>query len=643
VKIACIGGGPAGLYLGILVKRQAPEHEVVVYERERSGETVGYGVVFSDLTLGHLAVADAESHAAITAAFARCDDIEVLVGGEVLRSTGHGFCGVARQALLEILQARAREVGVKVIFEREVRAIADVSADVIVACDGAASAIRGELAATLRPTIDARPSKFIWLGTTRPYAAFTFLFKPTPHGLFRVHAYRFRKAAEAGRALSTFIVECGEDTWRAAGLDGLGEEATLARLTALFADELAGHRLLGDRARWRSFETVRCGRWHDGNVVLLGDAAHTAHYSVGSGTKLAMEDAIALCDALLTGHPSIPAALAAYEARRRLEVEAVQASAQASMEWFEGAERYAAMPPVQFTYSLMTRSQRLSHASVARRDPHLADGVERLLAAGAGMAGGAPSPLALPLALGERHAPSRIALAPPSGHPADHGVVGDDHLVAFGAALAGGAGVIVTEPLAIGGHPEALGAQAALIHDDHVVAWQRIVTYVHARSRALVAARIAATGAGPAAIMECLHRARFAGFDLVVLDDATPAQLAAARAHWPTDRALAAGLRDDPADRDRVVAHGRALVAAGANLLWASSPTDGAARLDAATLADRLRNELRVVTALVAREAAPPDLEAAIAAGRADLVVVERLLTAAPPRPRRPSGHLPRS
>ncbi|MBA3461460.1 MAG: FAD-dependent monooxygenase, partial [Deltaproteobacteria bacterium] len=330
-----MGGGPAGLYLGILVKRSAPEHEVVVYERNRPAETFGFGVVFSDATLGHLAAADPQTHAEITANFARWDDIEIHTGGEVLRSTGHGFCGLERKKLLEILQRRAAGLGVRVEFEREIKSLSEITADVIVACDGVASWVRDALAGELHPRVDVRPNKFVWLGTTVPYEAFTFLFKQTVHGLYRVHAYRYHEHG------STFIVECREETWRAAGLADADEDTTVRILEDAFEDELAGHRLIKNRSIWRSFPTVRCGKWHAGNVVLVGDAAHTAHFSIGSGTKLAMEDSIALRDELIAlGGRSIPEALAAYEARRRPEVEALQAAAQASLEWFEGTERY---------------------------------------------------------------------------------------------------------------------------------------------------------------------------------------------------------------------------------------------------------------------------------------------------------------
>ena len=608
MKIACIGGGPAGLYLGILVKRSAPEHEVVVYERNRPAETFGFGVVFSDATLGHLAAADPETHAEITANFARWDDIEIHTGGEVLRSTGHGFCGLERKKLLEILQRRAAGLGVRVEYEREIKSLSEITADVIVACDGVASWVREALASELKPRVDVRPNKFVWLGTTVPYEAFTFLFKQTVHGLYRVHAYRYHEHG------STFIVECREETWRAAGLADADEDTTVRILEDVFRDELAGHRLIKNRSIWRNFPTVRCGKWHAGNVVLVGDAAHTAHFSIGSGTKLAMEDSIALRDELIAlGGRSIPEALAAYEARRRPEVEALQAAAQASLEWFEGTERYMKRAPVELTYSLMTRSLRVSHASVAKRDPHLARGVERLLAARSGVtADPPPPPTALPIALGPVRARDRIAIAPFCPRVPD-----DDALVALGGAAAAGAGLVVTPVL----------QASALATDDGIVAWKRIADYVHGKG-ALFVLRTTANAESAPLIAE---RAAFTGFDVLVLDpghdplanEAMPATLAAARAKWKGW--LGAQVHDKPAARAAVVGHAAQLVRAGADVLWVSAPSDGSARLPAAPLADRLRNELGVATCVDGADALHPDLDAAIAAGRADLVVVERL------------------
>ncbi|HUS28477.1 MAG TPA: FAD-dependent monooxygenase [Kofleriaceae bacterium] len=654
MKIACIGGGPAGLYLGILVKRSAPEHEVVVYERNRPADTFGFGVVFSDATLGHLAAADPETHAQITAEFARWDDIEIHVGGEVLRSTGHGFCGLERKTLLQILQARAQALGVRIEFEHEVKSLDELrDADVIVACDGVASWVRDKLAAEIQPRVDVRPNKFVWLGCTVPYDAFTFLFKQTQFGLFRVHAYRYQETG------STFIVECREDTWRAAGLATADEDQTVAILSDIFATELAGHKLIKNRSIWRNFPTVRCGHWHTGNVVLVGDAVHTAHFSIGSGTKLAMEDVIVLRDELvrIRERSQVPAALAAYEAKRRPEVEALQAAAQASLEWFEGTERYMTMAPVQFTYSLMTRSLRVSHASVAKRDPHLARGVEQLLAAGVGvhampatgtagdsgllpiasLGGGMPAlpalppPTALPCPLGDRRAANRIVLAPPPlPKTARESIAGDDELVALGAAASTGAGLVVTPPISVVGP-----TMPRINTDDQAVAWRRVVDYVHGKN-ALIVARISTAGAVPGALEQAIQRAAFSGFDMLLLDpghdgpaiEYLPALVEIARQTWRKGGYIAACVHDRPTTRAAVVGHAAQLARAGADMLWVTSAGDitmTGARLPAAPLADRLRNELDIATAVDGSDAVLPDLDAAIAAGRADLVVVERM------------------
>ncbi len=634
MNIACIGGGPAGLYLGLLVKRVAPEHDVVVYERNRPTDTFGFGVVFSDATLGNLAAADPETHAQITAKFARWDDIEIHTGGEVLRSTGHGFCGIERRTLLEILQRRAQELGVRVEYEHGVASLDApelANAALIVACDGVGSWVRDALADQFAPRVDTRPNKFVWLGCQVPYRAFTFIFKTTRFGLFRVHAYPFSTSHEHG---STFIVECREETWRNAGLDEADEDQTIAMLSELFAAELDGSPLIKNRSIWRNFPTVRCGKWHAASagkhVVLVGDAAHTAHFSIGSGTKLAMEDVIVLRDELLAAPKGagpeidLATALAAYEARRRPEVEALQAAAQASLEWFEGTERYMAMAPVQLTYSLMTRSLRVSHASVAKRDPHLARGVEQLLAASNGIPGGEPpAPTSLPLVLGDRRLRSRIAVAPSSSERPD-----DDQLVTLGSAATAGADLVVTSLLPV----------SALADDEAAVAWKKIVDYAHGK-RALVAARIHAKAGTD--LTAAVERALFAGFDLIALDpgtdphavEALPAavhQVASlsTRLGW-----LGAVVQDRPASRSVVVGHAAQLVRAGASLLWVmATHSDGNARLPAAPLADRLRNELGVATCVDGGGALLPDLDAAIAAGRADLVVVDRLPTGTRPR-----------
>ncbi len=349
MRIVCIGGGPAGLYFALLMKKADPAHRITVYERNGPDDTFGFGVVFSDATLGKLGEADADSYAEIRRHFAHWDAIDTHIGGQVVRSVGHGFSGLERLTLLRILQRRCEAVGVELVYRHEIPDVTAVDADLILVADGVASGGRDKLAAAFEPHIDTRPNKFVWLGTSFPFEAFTFYFTADAHGLYRVHAYRYQETG------STFIVECTADTWRRAGMDRADEDATIAYLEGVFRRELAGHRLHKNRSIWRSFPTVTNRRWHDGVRVLVGDAAHTAHFSIGSGTKLAMEDCIALADALARER-DVPAALAAYEQARRPEVEALQRAAQVSLEWFEQTERYMKMAPLQFTYSLLTRS-----------------------------------------------------------------------------------------------------------------------------------------------------------------------------------------------------------------------------------------------------------------------------------------------
>jgi anthraniloyl-CoA monooxygenase len=376
MKIVSIGGGPAGLYYAILAKQADPTRQVVVHERNRAGDTFGFGVVFSDQTLDNLARADARSHAEISAAFTHWEDIDVVWKGEVVRSRGHGFAGLERRVLLDILTRRAVELGVEVHFSSEISSTDQVEADLILAADGVNSGIRAALADELQPSIDWRPNRFVWLGTTLPLSAFTFFFRQNAHGLFRVHAYQFSPE------LSTFIVECTEATWRAAGMDQADEDATITYLEGVFRDDLHGHALLKNRSLWRQFPTVKNARWSTRNIVLVGDAAHTAHFSIGSGTKLALEDAIALHEAVEAHPGDIPTALQAYETARRPMVDKLQRAAQVSLEWFEGTERYQDLAPLAFTMSLLTRSLRVSHGNLGKRDPELMARVDAEFAGG---------------------------------------------------------------------------------------------------------------------------------------------------------------------------------------------------------------------------------------------------------------------
>jgi len=496
MNIVCVGGGPAGLYFAILMKKSDAAHEVTVIERNRPDDTFGFGVVFSDATLESLQEADAETHAEITRAFAHWDDIDIHYQGQVITSTGHGFSGLSRRTLLDVLQRRCAALGVRLRFETEVDELAPYAgADLIVAADGVNSWVRGRLAERFQPRIEWRPNRFVWLGTTFPFPAFTFIFKETAHGLWRVHAYRYDGHT------STFIVETTEETWRRAGLDRADEQATVAFCEHLFARELGGHRLLSNRSLWRSFPLVRCGRWHHDNVVLLGDAAHTAHFSIGSGTKLAIEDAIALHQAV-ERHRDVRAALAAYERERRPPVESVQRASQTSLEWFEQTERYhGRLEPVQFAFSLLTRSLRVTHEGLRARDPKLVATVDRWFAERVeGQIGRAlpstppPPPMFTPFRLREVLLPNRVVVSPMCQYSAEDGTPNDWHLVHLGSRAMGGAGLVLAEMTDVSREGRITPGCAGMYRPEHVAAWRRIVQFVHLHSEARIGLQLAHAG-----------------------------------------------------------------------------------------------------------------------------------------------------
>ena len=495
MRIVCIGGGPAGLYFAALMKKADPAHDITVVERNLPDDTFGFGVVFSDATLDHFARADPETHDEIVQAFAHWDDIDIHYQGTVVTSTGHGFAGMSRQRLLDILQRRCVHLGVELEFQTEVRDLAPYRhADLILAADGVNSAIRAWHAEHFRRRIEWRPNRFVWLGTTFPFPAFTFVFKEDVHGLWRVHAYRY----DARHA--TFILETTDATWRRAGLDEASEDDTVAFTEQLFADELKGHPILKNRSLWRNFPTVRNERWSHGNVVLVGDAAHTAHFSVGSGTKLAMEDAIALSRALLR-HPEVPAALAAYEAERRPEVESLQRAAQVSLEWFETTERYQRLEPVQFAMSLLTRSLRVTHENLKVRDPRFVAAVDRWFAEGAARQSGVavpvaspPPPMFTPFRLRDLVLSNRVVVSPMCQYSAEDGTPNDWHLVHLGSRAAGGASLVVAEMTDVSREGRISPGCTGMYKPEHVDAWRRIVDFVHRNTGARIALQLAHAG-----------------------------------------------------------------------------------------------------------------------------------------------------
>ncbi len=495
MKIVCLGGGPSGLYFSLLMKKAFPDCDITVHEKNRSDDTFGWGVVFSKETLNRFAEADAASYAQIEASFKYWDDIETYFAGTCVTSTGHGFCGLSRRQLLLILQERCRQVGVKLVFQSEVKPDSLPIADLIVVADGVHSLMREHHAAVFKPTVDWRRCKFIWLGTDKPLKAFTFVFKDTVNGLFQVHAYPF----EAG--LSTWIVECREEVWKKAGLDTKSEAQSVAFLEQLFADELGGHRLLANKSVWRTFPTIRCEQWYHQNVVLMGDAVHTAHFSIGSGTKLAMEDAIALAGAFRkygTQSTALGSVLARYQAERQLETLKLQRAAQTSLEWFENSARFLDQPPIQFTFNLLTRSRRITWENLRARDPQLVKAVDGWFADQAGTTrrsdGSAPPPLFAPLKLRGMTVRDRVVVSPMCEYVAKDGAVDDWHLVHLGSRAMGGAGLVMTEMTDVSPEGRITFGCAGMWNDAHQQAWKRVVDFIHLKSFAKVGIQLAHAG-----------------------------------------------------------------------------------------------------------------------------------------------------
>src|SRR3954471_11941448 len=497
MRIACVGGGPAGLYFAISMKLREPSHDIEIFERNAPGVTFGWGVVFSDQTVENLQGNAPPSAAIVAAEFAHWDDIDVHFGGETITSGGHGFIGIGRKRLLEILQDRARELGVVFYFEAECDP-ADPKwkgYDLVIASDGANSRFRDANPQAFGVDVDVRANKFVWLGTSKVFDAFTFAFEETEHGWIWAHAYRFAPDC------STFIVECSEETWRSFGFDTMDQAQALAVCENLFAKYLDGHRLesnathLVGSAAWLNFRRIKCERWSSGNVILLGDAAHTAHFSIGSGTKLALEDAIKLAEVLNRPGLSLEAALDEYQAERNLEVLKLQNSARNSTEWFETLERYTHFEPLQFAYSLLTRSQRISHENLRLRDREWLETVERWFWEKAGVPGKTAAPMFAPLRLRELTLENRITVSPMAMYSAVDGVPGDFHFVHYGERAIGGAGLLFTEMTCVSPEGRISPGCTGLWNETQVAAWKPIVDFVHANSKAKICLQLGHSGA----------------------------------------------------------------------------------------------------------------------------------------------------
>ncbi|MFN0304867.1 MAG: bifunctional salicylyl-CoA 5-hydroxylase/oxidoreductase [Burkholderiales bacterium] len=504
MKINVLGGGPAGLYFSILYKKANPSADIAIYERNRPTDTFGWGVVFSDATLGNFERADPESHRQIVGTFRHWDNIDTWFRGRTITSGGHGFCGIARVRLLQILSARAEEMGVEIHYGNDVKDIEAlrIDADLVVASDGLNSLARRTYETQFQTDVEMRKCRFIWLGTKKLLDAFTFSFKETEHGWFALHAYRFD--AEH----STFIVETPEDVWQKHGIDKMEQDESIALCERLFADVLDGHKLISNArhlrgaAVWIKFPRILCRKWHHKNVVLIGDAAHTAHFSIGSGTKLAMEDGIALARSLGVGPAlegeaetaRIEQALEAYQAEREIEALRLQSSARNRMEWFENVKRYVHMEPEQFTYTLLTGSQRIGHENLRLRDAAYVESVERWFAQHAGFPDKAVPPMFTPFKARGLTITNRVMMSPMAMYSCKEGLPDDFYLVHLGARALGGAGLIFTEMTAPSADGRITPGCAGIWNDAQHRSWQRIVEFVHGNSNTKIGLQVGHAG-----------------------------------------------------------------------------------------------------------------------------------------------------
>jgi len=494
MKISIIGGGPGGLYFALLAQKAWPRWDITVYERNRPDDTFGFGVVFSDQTLDAFKAYDVPSYEMIRRRFAYWGDVDVVYKGRTMRSGGNGFCGCSRVALLHILHDRCRELGVKLKFQQEINSLEEFpDSDLIVVADGINSKIREQNKGHFQPSVDLRPNKFTWLGSTRPLDAFKYFFRETPEGIVLAHCYQY----EEGR--STWIIETDEDTWKNFGFDAMNETAMLETVERVFAEELDGHRMIPNRSVWRNFPTITNQTWVKGNAVLIGDAKATAHFSIGSGTKLAMEDAIALFESVKK-NPSVEKALTTYDTARREEVEKTQHAANVSLAWFEHMRRYWDMDPLQFAFGVMSRSKQITWENLELRDPQFIRDVKYWFSKKIKDQGfeidlaNPPVPMFTPFRLRGMTVENRIAVSAMDQYSAVDGVPGDWHLVHLGSRAVGGAGMVFVEMTCVSPEARITTGCTGLWNEAQRDAFRRITDFCHANSKAKLCLQLGHSG-----------------------------------------------------------------------------------------------------------------------------------------------------
>ncbi len=489
MKITVIGGGPGGLYFSILLKKAMPDYDITVYERNKADDSFGFGVVFSDETLSEFLTRDPDSYDLIRSRFAYWDELDVARDGEKVRITGNGFCGCSRKTLLQLLQQRCKEVGVNLHFEANVTDLSQFSdSDIIVAADGINSGIREQFTEDFGTEVQMKSNRFVWMGSTRPLDAFTYFFRSTPYGTFVAHTYQYEEG------MSTWIFETTDETWQKAGFEVTNEEDTIAKLSEIFKEELEGHGLITNRSHWRQFPAITNKNWHKDNIVLLGDAKATAHYSIGSGTKLAMECAIALADSVIKHTNDIPAVFENYDKLRRNRVEMIQHAANVSLDWFEHMDRHMQHDFMKFAFSTMTRAKKVTFENLGLRDASFTQKVLVEFNDKEGSENPKTSAAFTPFTLRGMTLNNRIVMSPMEQYSATDGLVNDWHLMHYGSRATGGLGLILTEATAISSTGRITLGCSGIWSKEQVTAWKRVVDFVHQNSTAKIGIQIGHSG-----------------------------------------------------------------------------------------------------------------------------------------------------